>query len=148
MDASSISAQADRNSYRHFLAIPTRWMDNDVYGHVNNVVYYSFFDTLINDYLTRVNGHDMAGGAVIHVTAETMCRYRKSISFPQVVNAGLRVGRLGTTSVRYEMSLFVEEETDAAASGHVIDVFVDRETMRPVEVPATIRGSLARLLVG
>lgn len=147
MDASLLSARADRGSYRHFLTIPTRWMDNDVYGHVNNVVYYSYFDTVINDYLTRLNGHDMVGGPVIHVTAETMCRYRKSVSFPQVLSAGLRVGRLGSSSVRYEMSLFVEDQAEPAASGHVIDVFVDRETMRPVQIPQTIRGSLERLLV-
>ena len=141
-----MSSATDRAAYRHFLRIPTRWMDNDAYGHVNNAVYYSYFDTVINDYLARLNGHDMVGGAVIHITAETMCRYRKSVAFPQVLCAGLRVGRLGTTSVRYEMSLFIEDDPEPAASGYVVDVFVDRQTMRPVQIPEPIRSSLGRLI--
>jgi len=142
----SMSSATDRAAYRHFLRIATRWMDNDVYGHVNNAVYYSYFDTVINDYLTRLNCHDIVGGPVIHVTAETMCRYRRSVAFPQVLSAGLRVGRLGRTSVRYEMSLFVEDDPEAAASGYVVDVFVDRLTMRPVPIPPRVRASLERLI--
>jgi acyl-CoA thioester hydrolase len=141
-----VAKASDRRDYLHVLAIPTRWMDNDIYGHVNNVTYYSYFDTVINAYLIAEGGLDIHGGAVIGVAAESFCRFRRSIAFPQTVEAGLRVGKLGNTSVRYEIGLFVAGEPAIAAEGHFVHVFVDRTTMRPVPIPDGLRAALARLV--
>src|SRR5580704_7490826 len=105
-------APVTRSGFPHFLVVPTRWMDNDVYGHVNNVVYYSYFDTVINRYLISAGGLDIAAGPVIGVAAESHCRYRRALAFPVDVDAGLRVGRLGRTSVRYEIGLFAPGEEE------------------------------------
>ncbi len=137
--------RTDRESYRHWLAIPTRWMDNDIYGHVNNVVYYSYFDTVINEYLIRDGGLDIQQGTIIGVAVETMCRFKKSLCFPQTVDAGLRVGKLGRSSVRYEIGLFAENDPEPAANGHFVHVFVDRATMKPVDIPGPIRTCLEKL---
>ena len=134
-----------RAGYPHFLAIPTRWMDDDVYGHVNNVQYYSYFDTVINEYLIRAGGLDIHAGTVIGLCAESHCSYQAAISFPDVVNAGLRVGSLGRSSVRYEIALFRAEDAEPAATGWFVHVFVDRATRRPVEIPAPLRSALERL---
>ena len=134
-----------RSNYLHFLTIPTRWMDNDVYGHVNNVVYYSYFDTVINDYLIDAGGLDISGGPVIGVCAESTCRYRAAFAFPEPVEAGLRVGRLGRSSARYEIGLFKAGEEEAAAQGHFVHVFVDRKAMSPVPIPDTIRKALEQI---
>ncbi len=134
-----------RARYPHFLVIPTRWMDNDVYGHVNNVVYYSYFDTVINDYLIRAGGLDIQGSPVVGVCAESTCRYRAAFAFPEPVEAGLRVGHLGRTSARYEIALFKKGEDEAAAQGHFVHVFVDRRAMTPVPVPAAIRAALEKI---
>ncbi len=136
-----------RDRYPHFLRIPTRWMDNDIYGHVNNAVYYSFFDTVINNYLIADGGLDIAGGAVIGLAVETGCRFRRPLCYPQAVDAGLRVGRLGNASVRYEIGLFPEGEDGAAAAGHFVHVFVDRLSRRPVPIPEAVRAALSRLLL-
>jgi acyl-CoA thioester hydrolase len=136
-----------RDRYPHFLAIPTRWMDNDVYGHVNNVVYYSYFDTVINRYLVETGGLDIARGEVIGVAVETACRFRRPLAFPEVVDAGLRVRRIGSSSVRYEIGLFAAGSDEPAADGHFVHVFVDRSTRRPAPIPAPIRAALARLVV-
>jgi acyl-CoA thioester hydrolase len=135
-----------REAYPHVLAIPTRWMDNDVYGHVNNVQYYSYFDTVINGYLIRAGGLDIHAGATIGVCAESHCTYRAAISFPEVVYAGLRVGSLGRSSVRYEIGLFREDDAEPAATGWFVHVFVDRASRRPVDIPEPIRAALERLL--
>jgi len=134
-----------RSGYPHFLTIPTRWMDNDIYGHVNNVVYYSYFDTVINDYLIRAGGLDIHGGSVIGICAESHCRFRAAFAFPEAVEAGLRVAHLGRSSVRYEIGLFREGADTAAAVGHFVHVFVGRADMRPVPIPEPIREALARL---
>ncbi len=134
-----------RVDYPHFLAIPTRWMDNDIYGHVNNVVYYSYFDTVINEYLIRAGGLDIQDGAVIGVCAESHCNFRDSFSFPETLEAGLRVGHLGRRSVRYEIGLFKQGHDQAAAEGHFVHVFVERAAMTPVAIPEAIRTALARL---
>jgi acyl-CoA thioester hydrolase len=135
-----------RTAYRHFLPITTRWMDNDVYGHVNNVVYYSYFDTVINRYLISAGGLDVAGGPVIGVAAESHCRFRRAVAFPAELEAGLRVGKLGRSSVRYEIGIFAPGEEEAAAEGWFVHVFVDRATRRPVALPEGLRAALARLL--
>lgn len=134
-----------RNAYPHFLPIPTRWMDNDLYGHVNNVVYYSYFDTVINEYLIRAGGLDIHRGDVIGVAAETHCRFHSGLRFPEVIDAGLAVGRLGRTSVRYEIGLFRAGAPAPAATGHFVHVFVQRATGEPVPIPAGIRAALVRI---
>ena len=134
-----------RARYPHFLTIPTRWMDNDIFGHVNNVVYYSYFDTVINAYLIDPGGFDIHGGAVVGVCAESACRYSKAFAFPEPVEAGLRVGHLGRSSVRYEIGLFKAQEQAAAAEGHFVHVFVDRKSMTPVPIPEGIRKALERI---
>ena len=135
-----------RDAYRHFLPIVTRWMDNDVYGHVNNVVYYSYFDTVVNRYLIEGGVLDIHRGAVIGLVVETGCRYFAPVEFPDVVHAGVRVARLGTSSVRYEVGLFRNDEPLAAAQGHFVHVYVDRETRRPTPLPADFRAALERLV--
>ena len=146
-NASSARAQpAPRSEYRVFRPISTRWMDNDVYGHVNNVVYYSYFDTVINRYLIAEGGLDIANGLEIGLCVESQCHYRRPLTFPEPVAAGLRVGKLGTSSVRYELALFAGDEVEAAADGHFVHVFVDRTTRRPTPIPDRMRSALARLL--
>jgi acyl-CoA thioester hydrolase len=135
-----------RAAYHHFLAIPTRWMDNDVYGHVNNVVYYSYFDTVINEYLIREGGLDIHAGEAIGFAVETACRSHRPLTFPDTIDAGLRIGRLGDSSVRYEIGLFRQGEDEPAASGHFVHVFVDRATRRPVTIPGRLRAAMERLL--
>jgi acyl-CoA thioester hydrolase len=136
-----------RERYKHFLAIPTRWMDNDVYGHVNNVVYYSYFDTVINAYLIERGVLDVAGGEVIGLAVETGCQFKRSLTFPEVIDAGLRVGRLGSSSVRYEVGLFRQSEAEVAAHGFFIHVFVDRATRRPTPIAGALRDALMALTV-
>lgn len=137
-----------RAGYPHFLQIPTRWMDNDIYGHVNNVVYYSYFDTVINDYLIARGGLDIHAGAVIGITPETHCNFRDSFTFPETVEAGLAVGRLGGRSVRYLIGLFKQGSDTPAATGHFVHVFVERASMRPVErMPASLRQALKALRI-
>ncbi len=136
-----------RAAYPHFLTIPTRWMDNDIYGHVNNVVYYSYFDTVINEYLVSAGGLDIHGGPVIGVCAESHCRFLTVFTFPETVEAGLRVARLGRTSARYEIGLFRAGVETAAAVGHFVHVFVGRTDMRPVPIPGPIREALERLCI-
>ena len=131
--------------YPHRALITTRWKDNDVYGHVNNVEYYSFFDTVINEYLITEGGLDIAAGEVIGLCAESHCTYHGPLAFPGTVDAGLRVGHLGRSSVRYEIELRAEGAGEAAATGWFVHVFVDRESRRPVEIPATLRAALASL---
>jgi acyl-CoA thioester hydrolase len=120
-------------------------MDDDVYGHVNNVVYYAYFDTVINAYLIEAGGLDIHGGDVIGVCAESHCAYHAQLSFPDVVHAGLRVGELGRSSVRYEIGLFRGDDPDPAATGWFVHVFVDRETRRPTGIPPRMREALERL---
>jgi acyl-CoA thioester hydrolase len=130
--------------YPHRLAIATRWHDNDVYGHVNNVDYYAFFDTVINAYLIREGGLDIHDGAVIGLCAESHCEFRAPLAFPETVTAGLRVGHLGNSSVRYEIGLFAEDDA-LAATGWFVHVFVDRASRKPAEIPPDVRSALARL---
>ena len=134
-----------RGHYRAWSRIATRWSDNDVYGHVNNVVYYSFFDTAVNAYLIEAGALDIHAGPVIGLVVETGCRYFSAMAFPQTVDAGIRVARVGNSSVRYEVGLFAEGEDVAAACGHFIHVYVDRATRRPVPLPPALREALAVL---
>ncbi len=136
---------AARADFPHFLQINTRWSDNDLYGHVNNVVYYSHFDTVVNDYLIRHGALDLETGETIGLVVETHCSYFASLAFPQRIDAGLRVTRLGTTSVRYEVGIFGEGSETPAAQGHFVHVYVDRETRRPIPLPAPLVAALQPL---
>ena len=136
-----------RAAYPAFLAIPTRWMDNDVYGHVNNVTYYAYFDTVVNEHLTRAAKLDIRNGSAIGIVVETACRFHKPLSFPEIVDAGMRVARVGHSSVTYEIGLFRADDDDAAATGRFVHVWVDREKRRPIAVPAAVRAALAPLQV-
>jgi acyl-CoA thioester hydrolase len=121
-------------------------MDNDVYGHVNNVVYYSYFDTAVNRYLIEAGALDIHAGTVIGLVIETRCNYFAPLSFPQVIEAGLRVAQLGRSSVRYEVGMFAQGAPESAAAGHFIHVYVDRATRRPVDLPAALRAALEPLV--
>jgi acyl-CoA thioester hydrolase len=137
-----------RAEYRYFLDIPTRWMDNDVYRHVNNVTYYSWFDTVIARFLLGSGAINLTDSPVVGVVVETLCRYHAPIAFPETVTAGLRVERLGTTSIRYGVGIFREGEDTASADGHFVHVFVDRATQtRPTPLPDALRAAAATLLV-
>lgn len=141
------STPETRDAYPHILEIQTRWMDNDIYGHVNNVTYYSYFDTVVNRYLIDVGDLDIHDGTVVGFAVETTCRFFKPVAFPEKLAAGLRVGKLGNSSVRYEIAIFKDGEATAAAAGHFVHVFVDRRTDRPTPVPAAIRAALEKLVV-
>lgn len=134
-----------RSAYKAFRAIGTRWEDNDVYGHVNNVVYYSWFDTAVNAWLIEEGALDIQQGATIGLVIETQCNYFAPLTFPQAVQAGLRVGHVGTSSVRYEVGIFAAGEDHAAACGHFIHVYVDKATRRPVALPAPLKNLLETL---
>ena len=131
--------------YPHVLDIPTRWKDNDVYGHVNNVEYYSYFDTVINRWLITEGGLDIHAGAVIGLCVESHCAFKAAVTFPDTVRAGLRVAHLGRSSVRYEIGLFREDDPEPAAEGWFVHVFVDRADRRPHAIPEGLRAALARL---
>ena len=134
-----------RASYKHFLTIPTRWMDNDVYGHVNNVVYYSYFDTIVNDYLMRHGGFDYRNGAIVGLVVETMCQYKKSLAFPESVDVGLRVAKIGNSSVRFEIGIFKQGDDEPAAFGHFVHVFVERAVRKTVAIPEGFRIVLEKI---
>src|SRR3954470_13556617 len=142
---SARSLPETRSAYPRHVALGTRWGDNDVYGHVNNVVYYAFFDTAVNGCLIAAGVLDIATSPVIGLVVETGCRYFASIAFPDRVTAGIRVAHRGTSSVRYEVGLFREDEDEAAAQGHFVHVYVDRATQRPVPLPEALRRVLERL---
>lgn len=134
-----------RGDFARLLEIPTRWHDNDVYGHVNNVDYYAFFDTVINEWLITEGGLDIHAGEAIGVCAESRCRFFSSLTFPETVEACLRVTRLGDRSVRYELALFSRGAPQPAATGWFVHVFVARNSREPVEIPAGLRAALERL---
>ncbi len=134
-----------REAYKAFRPITTRWMDNDVYGHVNNVVYYSWFDTAVNATLIEQGVLDIHAGQTIGLVIETQCNYFAPLAFPQTIEAGIRVARLGTSSVRYEVGLFAPGEPLTAAKGHFVHVYVDRESRRPVPLPAPLKQFLETL---
>lgn len=131
--------------YPYQLPIATRWMDNDVYGHVNNVTYYSYFDTVANHYLIHEGGLDIHRAPAIGVVVESKCRYAEPLAFPQALRAGLRVDKLGTRSVVWGIAIFREDADTASAHGYFVHVFVDRQTREPVPIPDALRAALLRL---
>lgn len=144
-DASARPARPGRHAYPWFTAITTRWMDNDIYGHINNTVYYAYFDTVIGDFLVGEAGLDPWRDAIVGFAVETGCRYHAPLTWPDRVQAGLRVARLGTSSVRYEIGIFRNDDPLACADGHFVHVFVERATGRPSPIPDAVRGAFARL---
>lgn len=138
-------APEPRSGYKAFRAIGTRWMDNDAYGHVNNVVYYSWFDTTVNAYLIEQGALDIYHSDTIGLVIETQCNYFSPLAFPQTVDAGIRVARLGSSSVRYEVGLFAQGEELTAAKGHFIHVYVDKANRRPVPLPTQLTSVLEKL---
>jgi acyl-CoA thioester hydrolase len=145
--SASRPAPQRRADYPHLQSITTRWMDNDAYGHINNVVYYSFFDTVVNTWLIERGVLDIEKSSVVGYVVETGCNYFAPLTYPQKVTAGLRVGHVGRTSVRYEIALFAEGSDTAAAQGHFVHVYVDRATQRPMAVPDMLRDAIARLVI-
>ena len=137
-----------RDEFRVLRTITTRWMDNDHYGHVNNVVYYSYFDTAVNGWLIEASGCDIRELPAIGVVAETGCRFLRELSFPDTVHAGLALERLGTTSVVYRIGLFANEDVEPAAIGRFVHVYVDEVTRRPVPIPPPVRAALETLQAG
>ena len=136
-----------RGDYRHFQPITTRWHDNDVYGHVNNVTYYSFFDSAVNSYLIERGGLDIHDGEVVGFVVSSSCDYFASIAYPGLIEVGLRVGKLGNSSVQYELAVFKTDEYEACAAGRFVHVFVDRSSNRPVSIPEHLRAALTVLLI-
>jgi acyl-CoA thioester hydrolase len=136
-----------RADYRHFQPITTRWHDNDIYGHVNNVTYYSFFDSAVNSYLIEHGGLDIHDGEVVGFVVSSSCDYFASIAYPDLIEIGLRVGKLGNSSVQYELAVFKIGEEEACAAGRFVHVFVDRASNQPVPIPARLRGAMQLLLV-
>ena len=134
-----------RTDYPHIATVETRWADNDLYGHVNNVTYYAYFDTVVNRYLIEQGGLDIISAPVIGLAVETMCRFYESVAYPEPVELGLRTGKLGNSSVRYELAVFRKGGEKAIASGHFVHVFVDRASNKPVSIPASIRAALEKL---
>ena len=146
--AGDAPARRDRRAdYPHVLAIPTRWMDNDTYGHVNNVTYYSYFDTVVNEHLVHAGGLDIHDAPAIGLVVETSCCFHRPLSFPDIVDAGLRVAKIGNSSVAYEIALFRRDDEAPVATGRFVHVWVDRATQRPTPVPPRIRAALASLLM-
>lgn len=137
---------APRSAYKVFRSVSTRWMDNDAYGHVNNVVYYSWFDTAVNAHLIEQGVLDIHHGDTIGLVIETQCNYFSPLAFPQTVEAGIRVARLGASSVRYEVGLFAQGESLTAARGHFIHVYVDKQNRRPAPLPLNLKTVLETLL--
>ena len=137
--------RSTRADYRHLAPIQTRWADNDVYGHVNNVVYYSYFDTVVNGYLVEAGALDIHDGEVIGLVVETGCKYFAPAAFPDRLEGGLRVAHIGNSSVRYELAIFVEGVDEAVAEGRFTHVYVNRENRRPTPLPPRLRAALEAL---
>jgi acyl-CoA thioester hydrolase len=135
-----------RAAFAHFYAIAQRWMDSDIYRHMNNVVYYSFFDTAVNRYLVEQGALDIEKSAEVGLVVETQCRFFSSIVFPSMVNVGMRVDHIGSSSLRYAIALFSDDAEIAAAQGYFVHVYVDRATNRPVPIPAAVKAAVLPLL--
>ncbi|HJU98996.1 MAG TPA: thioesterase family protein [Burkholderiaceae bacterium] len=140
-----ILRNAGREQFRHFMTIPTRWIDNDQYGHVNNVVYYSYFDTAVNQFLIEQGVLDIHNDQLVGYVVDSACAYFSQLSFPDLLHVGLRVSKLGNSSVRYEIGIYRNDEPVPAAAGHFVHVYVDRATNKPVTIPDNVRAVLAKL---
>lgn len=146
MSALQAQQPQGRADYPHMVKLQTRWADNDIYGHVNNATYYAYFDTVVNNFLSEHGGFDIVDAPITGLAVETMCRFKSSVAYPETIELGLRIGKLGTTSVRYELAVFRLEGAMALASGHFVHVFVERSTSKPVPVPGQIRAAFECLM--
>lgn len=135
-----------RDEYRYFIPITTRWHDNDIYGHVNNVTYYSYFDSVANHYLIHEGKLDIHHGDTIGLVVNSGCSYHAALAFPDELEGALRINRLGNSSVEYGIAIFKKGEKKAAAEGHFVHVFVNRDTRRPTSMPETLRQALKNIL--
>lgn len=142
-----VSREERRTDYHYFLTIPTRWQDVDMYSHVNNIIFYAFFDTVIGDYLVRAGGLDYANGDFAGFAVETHCHFLKPVRFPDVLDVGLRAGKLGNTSCRYELGVFRQPDEEPCAVGYFVHVYVDRVTTRPIPIAGKLREALEKLVV-
>ncbi len=140
-----MTERSPRSAYKHFLPLQTRWADNDVYGHVNNIAYYGYFDTIVNEYLISAGALDIHEGAVIGLVVETGCKYFAPLAFPERLEGALRVAKIGNSSVRYEIAIFREGAERPAAEGHFVHVYVDRETRKPTPLPGAFRAALEKI---
>lgn len=136
-----------RSDYKHFLPIQSRWNDMDKYGHINNMVYYGYFDTVVTDYIVRIGQFDTTHAPSVALVVESHCNYHRAIAFPAIVQCGLRVGKLGNSSVRYEIGVFCDDSDEAAATGHFIHVYVERDSNKSTPMPAQIRAAVTPLVV-
>ena len=136
-----------RQDFRHFLPIQSRWNDMDKYGHINNMVYYGYFDTVVTDYIVRVGQLDTNASPIVGLVVESHCNYHRAIAFPTIIECGLRVGNLGKSSIRYEVGVFDDEHEEAAATGHFVHVYVKRDSNRPTAMPVPLRTALEPLVV-
>ncbi len=142
------SPRPQASDYRYFIPVTTRWMDNDVYGHVNNAVYYSYFDSVANHYLIHEGGLDIERGEVIGLVVESHCNDHAPVAYPRRLRAGLRIDRLGARSITYGLAVFPEDESEAVAHGYNVHVFVDRTSRKAVPIPESLRAALEQLRVG
>lgn len=142
----SKTAPPTRADYKVFYPITTRWSDNDIYGHVNNVTYYSYFDTAANQYLIEEGGLDISDGSIVGYVVSSGCDYHTPLSYPEPIEAGLRVNKLGSSSVQYGIAIFRQGAETAAAHGHFVHVFVERAANRAVPVPEKLRTALELLM--
>ncbi len=140
-----MASNSKRTAYKHILPLQTRWADNDIYGHVNNVAYYGFFDTIVNEYLIGAGALDIHNGAVIGLVVETHCNYFAPAAFPDALEGALRVAHIGNSSVRYELGVFKKGEDEALAEGHFVHVYVGRASRKPAPLPETLRTALLSL---
>ena len=140
-----MSKSNSREDYKQIIVIPTRWMDNDVYGHVNNVIYYSFFDTAVNQILIDLELLDFNKSEIIGLVVETSCTYHKPISFPDVIEAAIKIDRLGNSSIRYNIGLFKKGDSEPCATGYFVHVYVDRLSRKPSKIPLLFRNKLKNL---
>lgn len=143
-----MSPRPDRDAYRVFYPLNTRWSDNDIYGHINNVVYYSYFDSVANRYLIEAGGLDIAAADIVGFVVNSGCDYHAPAAYPDALEAGLRVDRLGNSSVQYGIAIFRDGEGEALAHGHFVHVFVERASNRAVPIPAPLRKALEAIAAG
>ena len=136
-----------REQFQFFLPIQTRWADNDIYGHVNNVIYYSYFDTAANSLLIQKTGFDIHQSKIIGLVVDSACSFLQELSFPEMIEVGVAIGKMGNSSLRYELAIFKQGQTEAAAQGHFVHVFVDRENRKSTHIPQTMRDALQPFLI-
>lgn len=136
-----------REQFKFFFNIQTRWTDNDIYGHVNNVTYYSYFDTAANSLLIQKTGFDIHNSEIIGLVVDSACSFLQELSFPEIIEVGVAIGKIGNSSLRYELAIFKQHQIQAAAQGHFVHVFVDRKNRKSTAIPQNMREVLNQYLM-